>query len=149
MIPPVEKCVQVKLDPQQAFDLFTRDISRWWPLATHSCSGDSQATVGLDMRVGGTVIEATRDGSQHPWGRLLEWNPPKGFAMSWHPGQPPGEATRVEVSFVPLPSGDTEVRVRHSGWEVRGDRAHAARDSYDNGWPRVLEQFVDAARRSR
>ena len=149
MIPPVDKCVQVMLDPHQAFDLFTRDIARWWPLATHSCSGDSHATVSLDMQVGGTVIETTREGSRHPWGQLLEWNPPQGFAMTWHPGQPAGQATRVEVSFVALPSGGTEVRVRHSGWEARGDRAVAARDSYDNGWPRVLEQFIDAARRSQ
>jgi hypothetical protein len=149
MIPAADKCVPVMLDRQQAFDLFRRDISRWWPLATYSCSGDSLPTGSLDMQVGGTVIETTRDGSQHPRGQLLEWNPPQGFAMTWHPGQPPRQATRVEVSLAPLPSGGTEVRVRHCGREARGDRAAAARHSYDNGWPRVLERFVDTARRSQ
>ena len=35
---PVEKSVWVPLTPDRAFDLYTRQLDTWWPVATHSLS---------------------------------------------------------------------------------------------------------------
>jgi uncharacterized protein YndB with AHSA1/START domain len=83
---------------------------------------------------------------RHVWGSLLEWNPPHAFAMTWHPGQPSEQATRVVVQFAAAAAGGTEVRLLHSGWEARGDRAIDARNSYDGGWQVVLAKYTERAR---
>jgi len=37
-VPPIEIDTLVPCSPGAAFDYFTRDIGRWWPLARYSCS---------------------------------------------------------------------------------------------------------------
>lgn len=139
--PPVDRWVDVTLAPEQAFDLFTRQMRRWWPFAGHSCSDAAGADVLFEPRVGGAVTEHAPDGARFVWGRLTEWDPPHGFAMRWHPGLPPEVATRLAVRFEPH-AGGCRVRVRHDGWEARGAEAAATRDQYDGGWPHVLAALV-------
>jgi uncharacterized protein YndB with AHSA1/START domain len=148
-LPPVRHSVCVALAPDQVFDLFTRQIARWWPFRGHSCYGDGAADVLFEPRVGGAVTEVARDGERMPWGRITEWSPPHGFAMHWHPGLPEAEATLLSVSFTALAAGGTEVLVHHSGWEARGDEAAAKRDQYDGGWPATLAAFGASAGNSR
>jgi len=90
-----------------------------------------------------------RDGTRHVWGSLLELNPPNAFAMTWHPGQPGEQATRVGVQFVSMADGGTEGRLAHSGCEVQGDRATDARNGYDGGWQVVLAKHAEKAREVR
>jgi len=137
-IAPVEKRLRVGLSPADAFDLFTRQIAHWWPLAQYSCGGTDARQVDFEARVGGSVIEHTRTGEQQVWSTITSWEPPHRFAMTWHPGRPVAQATRLLVEFAPAPGG-TDVRVLHDGWEARD---HSARDSYDGGWQRVLARFV-------
>ncbi len=98
-VPPVVKSIVVRLTPEQAFELFTAGLSRWWPLKTHSCAGVDALRVDIEPRVGGQVLEQARNGSQAAWGTVLVWDPPRRFAMTWHPAGDPAEATRLEVSF--------------------------------------------------
>ncbi len=69
-LPPVRHSVRVALAPDEAFDLFTRQIARWWPFRGHSCYGDDAADVLFEPRVGGAVTEVARDGERMPWGRI-------------------------------------------------------------------------------
>jgi len=146
-IAEVNRSVTVRLPPQEAWSLFTMCLRDWWPLRSHSCSGDTQAQVVFEPRRGGAVTEVAPDGRHHPWGTLTEWSPPQAFAMSWHPGQPAALATHLRVTFTAV-DGGTEVRVRHQGWEARGAQSQAVRDEYDRGWPLVLQSLAEAARRS-
>lgn len=98
-ITAVEKRLHVRLAPADAFELFTRHITRWWPLATHAYAPGEAADVLFDARVGGMVSEVTRSGTYHVWGTLTQWDPPRRFAMAWHPGRPEHEATRLCVQF--------------------------------------------------
>jgi uncharacterized protein YndB with AHSA1/START domain len=143
-IPSVDRSVVVRLAPADAFDLFTREMHIWWPFVGHSCSDADAQDVHFEPRVGGVVIERARGGRQFVWGTLAEWDPPRGFAMSWHPGLPVDEATRLRVSFTAR-DGGTEVRVLHEGWEARGADAAAKRDQYDGGWPITLAAFAAVA----
>ena len=51
-IAPIELDVVVPCDPGRAFDYFTRDIGRWWPLALYSCAEDNAASVVFEPRAG-------------------------------------------------------------------------------------------------
>lgn len=137
---PVEKQLHVRLPPVAAFDLFTRDLSSWWPFATHSCAGADAVRARFAGAVGAQVIEEDRHGGRHPWGTLLAWEPPHRFSMTWHPGSDPARATRLEVRFTAADDGGTIVRLRHDGWTARPDGAEA-RGNYDRGWDLVLGRY--------
>lgn len=141
-LPPIEHAVHVPLAPEDAFDLFTRQLAVWWPLVSHSCSGRRDAVVRFEPREGGAVTEFEPDGTAHAWGVLTEWAPPRAFAMHWHPGQPAEAATRLRVSFVADGEG-TRVQVHHAGWAARGDGAAAVHGGYQRGWPQVLGRLQD------
>lgn len=141
---PVEKRLHVRLAPAAAFELFTHDLSRWWPLATHSCAGAEALRANFADQVGGQVVEHARDGRRHVWGTLLAWEPPHRFAMTWHPGSDPTQATRVEVRFDAAADGGTILHLRHDGWASRPDGGEA-RGRYDGGWDLVLARYVSAS----
>ena len=46
--PPIELDALVACAPGAAFEYFTRDIGRWWPLARYSCSQERAAGVAFD-----------------------------------------------------------------------------------------------------
>lgn len=142
---PVTKTRTVPLPPERAFDLFTRRIGEWWPVATHSISGDV-AEVRFEGRVGGRVVEVAGDGTERSWGEVLAWNPPHRFAMSWHPTEEPRAATVLEVRFREV-GGGTELLLEHRGWEEHGDDAARVRGMYEPGWDHVLGLFLEAADR--
>ncbi len=139
-LPPLVKSVTVAAPPERAFDLFTRGMDRWWPLATHSVGEDSAISVAMECRVGGRIVETDKDGSIHVWGTVTEWSPTSRLDFTWHPGRPDGEATLVTVTFQPA-GEQTEVRLVHSGWDRRHDGA-TARAGYDTGWDIVLGHLV-------
>lgn len=141
----VRHAVDVALPADEAFALFTSGLTRWWPLASHSCSQSPGATVRFGAEVGARVVERGGDGREHVWGTITEWQPPHGFAMSWHPGQDPAQATALEVRFEPVGTG-CRVSICHGGWEARGDGAAEMRDNYDRGWVHVLGCFAGGAR---
>lgn len=141
-LPPVEHRVHVGLAPIDAFDLFTRQIARWWPFKGHSAFDDEAIDLRVDGRVGGAVTEVARDGSTCTWGTITQWSTPAGFSMRWHPGLPVAEATTLQVRFDAADDGGTEVSVHHSGWESRGPLAADKRDQYDAGWPSTLAAFA-------
>jgi uncharacterized protein YndB with AHSA1/START domain len=145
-IPPVDRRVSVRIKPDEAFALFTREMRAWWPFEGHSCGGEAGGDVQFEPRAGGAVTEITRDGTRWAWGTLSEWDPPHAFAMSWHPGLPLDQATQLRVSFTAQGAG-TEVRVLHTGWAARGAQAADKRDSYNGGWPVTLQAFAEAASR--
>ncbi|MBL8326153.1 MAG: SRPBCC domain-containing protein [Rubrivivax sp.] len=141
---PVVHSVFVPLAPQEAFDLFTGHMRLWWPFTGHSCGGEDALDVQFEPRPAGAVTELGRKGQRWTWGTLTHWDPPRSFAMRWHPGLPAAEATQLRVTFTPEESG-TKVLVHHDGWEARGAAADLKRDQYDEGWPFTLAAFTAAA----
>jgi uncharacterized protein YndB with AHSA1/START domain len=105
----------------------------------HSVFG---ATARVDVE-GSEIVERSAEGERSVWAEIVESSPPRRLVLSWHPGTDPATATRVEVSFLPDGEG-TRVELTHTGWEALGERAEAARQSYDNGWQLVLRRFAEA-----
>ncbi len=141
---PVRKSITVACDPVHAFELFTSGLGQWWPKATHSISTDRAVDCVIEPHVGGDVYELRDDGARFSWGRVLEWDPPQRFVLSWHPGMPVEVAQQVEVRFTPAPEG-TRVDLEHRGWDVLGPQADEVRTGYDNGWETVFVKLFAAA----
>jgi hypothetical protein len=137
--------IQVPLDPPRAFELFTAGMARWWPMVSHSCSAERDARLAFEARVGGQVVETSRDGQRHVWGTLTAWKPPQHFAMTWHPGRDASEATQLDVRFGAGADGGCIIELTHDGWTQRGNDAAQVRDGYVRGWPLVLEHFEHLA----
>jgi uncharacterized protein YndB with AHSA1/START domain len=153
-IAPVVKTIIVACSPEEAFQYFTADFSKWWPLATHSVVAyasefkDQPATVIFEPRMGGRIFERARSGEEHVWGSVLEWQPPARVVFSFHPGRDPAEAQTVEVAFSPVPEG-AKVVLTHSGWEKLGVNAQKARDSYEQGWAPVFGRYREYVEKSK
>lgn len=139
----IRKSVTVDWAPQEAFERFTRDMNDWWPTATHSVGKHESVQVVFETRQGGRIFERTAEGVESEWGKVLEWEPPTRFVMSWHPGRDADGAQRLEVTFHPEGDG-TRLEIVHSGWEKLGDkeRIDAAVAGYDEGWDMVLGLYV-------
>jgi len=140
---PLVFTLVVPCPPARAFDYFTRDIGRWWPLAGHSVGQDEAVGVAFEQGVGGRLQETLRDGSTRLWGHVTTWVPGRKLSFSWHPGRDTASAQSVEVSFE-THAGGTKVTLTHGGWEALGTDAPAKRHQYQQGWPTVFEEAFGA-----
>jgi uncharacterized protein YndB with AHSA1/START domain len=138
----VRKAIFVNLPVPEAFMVFTDGIATWWPLPTHSVSGDGATGVVLEGRVGGRLFESASSGAEHDWGVVTAWTPPNMVRFTWHPGRPAETYQEVEVRFTPEGDG-TRVELVHTGWERLGDNAADAARDYDRGWDKVLGYYVE------
>lgn len=144
-VPPVVKTVFVRATPAQAFDFFTRDMPRWWPLAQNHVGPDPVQCL-IEPRVGGHVFEQAADGRATIWGTVTAWEPPRLLRFTWVVGLSAELAQLIELRFTPQNDGRTQVQLTHSGWEKLGERAADLRERYDRGWAKIFERcFVEYA----
>ena len=133
VIEVVRKTVTVDCTVEEAFRVFTADALSWWPVDTHSIHQSRQrdrvraARRRRGLRGGGVrrawpLGDGARVGAAEPPRPRLE-----------HPRARPGDATEVEVRF--LPDGDgTRVELEHRGWENVERESVEKRENYDSGW---------------
>jgi uncharacterized protein YndB with AHSA1/START domain len=125
--------VLVKVEPAEAFRIFTEEIDRWWRGGLKYRLGRKRSVVHLEPKLGGRLFESfeTVGGDKvKETGRVRCFEPPKRLVLDWRAVNfAPHEQTEVEVLFEPSPSG-TLVTVCHRGWsKIRGD--HPARHGAD------------------
>lgn len=140
-IPPIEKSIVVPWDPESAYRRFAERIAEWWPLETHACEPEEAETCAIEPRVGGRLYESTKDGTEHLWGTVTAWDPPRRLAFTWHPGRPAATRQDVELTFTPVEEG-TRVDLIHTGWERLGKKAEETRARYVPGWDLVLGHYA-------
>ncbi|MEV0797720.1 SRPBCC domain-containing protein [Kribbella sp. NPDC050281] len=141
---PLVKKIVVPVGTERAFEVFTAEISAWWPMVSHSVGAEDARAIRVESFAGGRIIEYGDDGELATWGTISDWDPPTSLSFSWHPGSDPEQAGQVTITFTPVDDG-TELALVHSGWERRADGVRA-RAGYDTGWDYVLGQYVAATR---
>lgn len=139
---PVIKTITVPCTPQEAFDYFTRDFAKWWPMHSHSvvafASDFTKAPKGclFETMKGGRIVEYGHAGEEYVWGKITNWDPPAHLAFTWHPGRDDvGQV--VEIDFTKEGSG-TRVVLTHSGFELLGPGGAEERKGYHMGWEGVF-----------
>ena len=140
MTEPLRMAFDVACPAEHAFTVWTSAIGTWWP-ADHTITG-SPAAVVMEGGVGGRIYERAADGTEHDWGEITVWKPPRLLSYLWHLNADRADATEVEIVFTP-DGGETEVRIDHRGWERLGARGDAWRARNRSGWDTLLPWYVD------
>jgi uncharacterized protein YndB with AHSA1/START domain len=104
----------------------------------------------FEPHLGGRWYEIGVDGSQAVVGKVLLWDPPNRFVMSWdinrHWKPDPDVGSEVEVRFTAEGADMTLVELEHRKFERMGTEAGASiRRDVDGGWPRMLGLFKAGA----
>jgi uncharacterized protein YndB with AHSA1/START domain len=143
-VAPVRKEITVSAELEKAFEAFTNRIGAWWPHDTHSIAGEHTADVILEGEKGGRLYEIVDDGTEHEWGTVVTWEPPRRLVLSWYVGRSPDISTEIEVHFS-AEGEKTRVVLEHRYWERLGAKAAETRDQYDGGWDEVLGHYIASA----
>jgi uncharacterized protein YndB with AHSA1/START domain len=149
---PVRRSITVKASPERAFKVFTEGVDSWWPRAHHIGAAEMKKTI-IETHQGGRCYSQQTDGTEAPWGTVLAWEPPKRFVMAWQISpqwtfEPDlAKASEVEVSFTPIPGGETRVDLNHHYWERHGEGVESMYKSVggDMGWNGLLSLFAAEA----
>ena len=144
-IAPVRKTIRVNASAARAFEVFTAGLGRWWPI-DHGVGKTPRKSVGMETRLGGHWYELAEDGTRTDVGRIVAWEPPQRFVMTWDiNSQWKPDATigsEVEVRFIAEGATATRVELEHRKFEQMGAEGGAKmRKDVDGGWPGLLELF--------
>jgi hypothetical protein len=150
VVAPVRKTVVVNATQQKAFDVFTSNMTRWWP-ATHTILKSPLKQTILEPRTGGRWYQIGEDGSECGTGHVLAWEPPGRVLLAWRINADwqydENLTTEVEVKFIAESDNRTRVELEHRHLERMGEKGEAARASVDSpgGWGAILESFKHVA----
>jgi uncharacterized protein YndB with AHSA1/START domain len=130
----VTASVDVRVDPQTAFRLFTEEIDAWWARGPINFYNAKRAVaMRFEPGVGGRFLEVYDDTKDDVLeiGRITVWEPGRRllYRMSL-------DDTEVEVLFNAIPDG-TRVQVEQR-LVPGGTAAH-----FYSGWPNILGWFRD------
>jgi hypothetical protein len=144
VIEPLTYSFDVACSVHHAFETWTSKIDSWWP-AGHTYSGEADASVVLEPRVGGRIYERTSDGAEHEWGEVTVWDPPVKFGYLWRLRKRREDGTDVEIRFTEVNDDATRVEIVHTGWERLGAGGSDWRERNTSGWSGVLPHYIAAA----
>lgn len=148
---PVTVSVDVAAPAAHTYDVFTRQMPRWWDPDHHLLDGT--VDMELELRVGSPITEVDAAGHRCTIGRVLVVDRPTRFAFSW--GVPPrwqvetdpARCSEVHVSFTALDDEHTRVTLEHRHLERHGDGWEGMRDAVgaSDGWAVDLRRLSEVA----
>jgi len=127
----VSKTVDVPLNVQDAFELFTKGLDSWWPVA--------HGTLKLEPRKGGKLTENGQE-----VGTILAFDPDGFLAFTWK-SRLGDEETIVTVAFIATPDG-CRVELTHGSEAILGDVTDAVSTSYLSNFDLVLGSYCTCAK---
>lgn len=143
----VSRSISVPLPPARAFELFTTQMTEFWP-KEHSIGASELAEVVIEPRSGGRWFERGVDGSECQWGRVAAWEPPRKVVLLWQIGADwqfdPEFETEVEVTFNEEGPDRSRLDLRHRNLQRYGDNTDQMRAVFDDpaGWTATLAGFA-------
>ena len=151
----VRASVVVDAPIDHAFAVFTTGMNTWWPPEHHILEAELAEMV-FEPREGGHIYDRGVDGSECRWARILTYEPPNRFVISWDINTQwkletdLSRTSEVEVRFTPEADDRTRVELEHRHLDRHGDGWEGMRDAVGSpgGWPGGLELFSHAARRA-
>jgi uncharacterized protein YndB with AHSA1/START domain len=144
-IAPVRKTLRVRASAAHAFEVFTSGIGKWWP-RDHGIGKLPMREAVMETRLGGRWYELGEDGARTNVGRIIVWEPPARFVMTWDINSQwkpdTTVSSEVEVRFIAEGANATRVELEHRKFEQMGaEGGEKMRKGVDGGWPKMLERF--------
>lgn len=142
--------ITVAVPVERAFAVFTEQFDRIKPREHNMLAVPIVETV-FEARVGGSVYDRGEDGSVCRWARVLAFEPPERFVISWditpqwQVETDTERCSEVEVRFIADGPARTRVELEHRHLDRHGDGWPSERDSVagDGGWPLYLQRFAE------
>jgi uncharacterized protein YndB with AHSA1/START domain len=149
----VQTSIVVEAPAQLAFDVFTHDMASWWPPDHHILDAELAEMV-FELREGGRVYDVGVDGSECQWARVLAFEPPDRFVISWDITpqwklqSDPAKTSEVEVRFIAEGAKRTRVELEHRHLDRHGDGWQGMRDAVGSpgGWNGGLQRYAQYLR---
>ena len=146
----VRASIVVDATAERAFAVFTDDIGSWWDPDHHLIEAPLAEMV-FEPREGGHVYDRGVDGSECRWARVLAYDPPNRFVISWDINTQwkletdLDRTSEVEVRFIPEASDRTRVELEHRHLDRHGEGWEGMRDAVGapDGWGGGLQQFAE------
>jgi uncharacterized protein YndB with AHSA1/START domain len=146
----IRKTITVNAPIDRAFAVFASRMGDWWHREHSVAQGTTQKDVVIEPRAGGRWYEVGADGSEHPWGRVIAFDPPRRLVLAWQLTREfvydPDFETTVEILFIEL-DGGTRVEFEHRDLERMGPDAVEMLESMDGGWGMLLDLYKAEAER--
>ncbi|MFA6297560.1 MAG: SRPBCC family protein [Nocardioides sp.] len=144
--------ITVDVSAEQAFRVFTEQFDQIKPREHNLLGSEAIAETVFETRVGGHVYDRGEGGTECRWARVLAFDPPRRFVISWDISPTwqletdPSRASEVEVTFLPETPERTRVELEHRHLERHGAGWESVRDGVagPGGWPLYLERYVAA-----
>lgn len=147
-IAPLVRTVEVKTPPEKSFDLFARNIGRWW-ISGKTIGARPHVDIIIEPYPGGRWYERDAQGEETQWGKVLAWNPPGQLILGWQITAEwvfdPSFLTEVELTFAATADGGTLVTLEHRNLERFGRDAARVAEQIGQGWPTRLQEFATYA----
>ncbi|HVA02362.1 MAG TPA: SRPBCC family protein [Acidimicrobiales bacterium] len=148
----VRTSVVVSASQEDAFSVFTEGIGSWWPPEHHILQGELAEMI-FEPHVGGAVYDRATDGTECRWGRVLAYEPPHRFVITWNINLQwqletnPEKVSEIEVTFLSESATTTRVELTHRHLDRHGPGWEQMRDAVgsSDGWQRGLGLFADRA----
>ncbi len=148
----VQTSVVVSASQEHAFSVFTEGIGTWWPPEHHILQGQLAEMV-FEPQVGGSVYDRATDGTECRWGRVLAYEPPHRFVITWNINlqwqleSDLEKVSEIEVTFIAENETTTRVELVHRNLERHGPGWEQMRDGVGSpdGWPLGLARFAEQA----
>ena len=137
----IEQTIEVSIDVERAFRVWTERIDLWWPKESHSIGGQTQTRMAFEGAGGGRFVERTPDGREIEWGKILAWEPPSRLVHTWELGTDERGPAEVEITFVEIDAGRTRVTVEHRAASMREALWTKLAKDFSRGWEDVLRAF--------
>lgn len=142
--------IYVDVPRERAFTLFTEEFDRIKP-REHNLLDSPIATTVFETHVGGHIYDRGEDGSECRWARVLAFEPPSRFVISWDIGArwqietDPSHTSEVEVRFEALDESRTRVTLEHRHLDRHVGTWEDVRAGVDGegGWPTYLRRYAD------
>lgn len=144
--------ILVEVSVERAFQVFTEQFDQIKPREHNMLEVPIAETV-FEKYAGGAVFDRGEDGSECRWARVLAFEPPERFVISWDISPQwqimtdPDKTSEVEVRFVAEGPTRTRVELEHRHLDRHGAGWESERDgvSGEGGWPLYLQRFADVA----
>jgi hypothetical protein len=111
--------IRLAVDPVAAFELFTRDVDRWWQKGhRYRFRGEKAGRMRFEPGEGGRLVEIYDEaaGELFEVGRISIWRPGERLAFAWRlPNFLPDQVTEVDITFTAV-QGGTRLTLEHRGW---------------------------------
>ncbi len=152
-VQPVNREVVVDCDPQRAFDLFTEEMTSWWPPEHHIGSAPIEKVI-IEPRPGGRWYNRHQDGTETETGFVVLYDRPSQtqeqgrFSVTWQVGADwqyhPDMVTTIDVRFTEDGPGRTRVSLEHRDLDGFGESAQQMKDVFEapDAWTRTLANYA-------